>query len=152
AVCDQLRRHIHLSKSTHLDTWFDADHLETLFKKSSHMSTDAASDVQALRSRRQLRNAVRPGAIDQLPAIAEWRIEDAFATVLGEEFRGRFVVDLNGSPARPIRIGTHAVHRFILTNVEMAIDVCSSLPSKFRHGFVLHAQFTGQSLVVIDNV
>src|SRR5262249_6739998 len=123
----KLRRHIHLGQSTHLDTRFDADHLETLFKKSSHMSTDAASNVQALRSRRQLRNAMRPGAIDQLPAIAEWRIEDAFATVLVEEFRGRFVVDLNGSPARPIRIGTHAVHRVILTK--------STWPSTSAHPY-----------------
>jgi hypothetical protein len=99
------------------------------------MSTDAASDVQASPSCRQLRNAMRPRAIDQPSALAEWRIEDALSTILGEEFRCRFVVDLNGSPACPICIGTHAVHQSILPNVDTAIGACS----QFRHCFVLHA-------------
>src|SRR5262245_14595376 len=49
-----------------------------------------------------------PCVVDQLPAIEEGRFEGVLTTILNEKLGGRFVVDFNGSPTCPIRVGTHA--------------------------------------------
>jgi len=97
AVGNEIGRYPFYREATHLGTRFDAGHFETLIEQASHVGAHPASNIEARRSVRQLRYAVRPRAIDEMAPISEGRVEDIVAAILGKKSVGSFIVDFDGS-------------------------------------------------------